>query len=323
MLKIVGSEYRDDILRYFERKDQNIYKIMKENRDDWGFPFKTIYQIHYNSLKAIDLTGYMLACMTFNRYKPPVKEQKSFSTPLRGTRFLDKLIKEDTIYRHISAMSLSVYVASEMMDRIEVNEDFKQFIKSKNIRGSKADFIIVDTANLYYGIKDYTGNMSNIINLRDNIIGDKSLGACIKDLAISISTYSNGNDYKYIFVTPTNHNIYEDSHVILSADCNDYIGEKCSEENLSNEVDDCLTLMLHDYIFEIEERNASILSQDNYAFSMIMQDYNYHIDRAMFDLDGNVINAQDIEIKYPDFRFPKDCGLSLYSENMGLGEDSD
>ena len=65
------------------------------------------------------------------------------------------------------------------------------------------------------------------------------------DFIIDNCSYIN---YKYLFITPTNHNLLNDDYIIISSGCEEYIGSKCSKENLTNEVDDCLTLMVYDYI---------------------------------------------------------------------------
>lgn len=313
-----GSDYRDQILNYFERKDQTIYRVMQKNKDDWGFPFKTLYRMHYGSLTPFDLVGYMIACMSLNRYKPEIKEKSYLNLPNRGNRFLNKMISDQTIEQHTSAMSLTTYVTGQMMDRVEKNSNFKWFLDQKTSNRNNAEFIIIDTYNFFLGIKAYTGDNTVINVLKNSIIGENSLKKCIKNIAGYIAEKMNGNDYKYIFVANLKMEEFEDDYYILSSDCNEYIGTDCRKENLSGEVDDCMALMLYDYINDYLGKTASILSEDNYDFSVITQDFSYQIDRAFIDTDGNIINAQDAELKYPDFKFSREGGLSFFGEKLDL-----
>lgn len=314
----LGSNYRDEILIYFSQKDIIIYEVLYKNKEDWGVPFNTLYQFHYNSINPIDLVGYMLSCMILNRYKPQIKQKSSFSLPKRGKKFINRLINENLIYSHISAISLTTYVSGQILDRLEKNKNFDWFIKSKTLKGNNPEFIIIDTYNFFLRIKTYQGYNRKINTLKNEIIGNNSLKKCITDIALYLSEQMNDNDYKYILVSNFGYEELNDYYYIVSSDCNDYIGTDCSKENLSGEVDDCVTLMLYDYINYYHKKIASILSEDNYDFSIISQDFSYQIERSFIDIDGNIINYQDIELKYPDFNFSREGGLTLFGENLEL-----
>lgn len=302
-----NTDERSILLEYFKFKDTDIYNILNENITNLGFPFINISELILYYPDNINLLGFIYSSIALNKFKPLLEYDTSKSYSKRGKKFINKIIEENTIFYTINSLILSVYVSNEIINRNI--EDIDLFIKSNDY----CKYIIVDTANLYYGIKQYIGN-NIVINKLQEIINNKSLNTCIYEMIDFIIDNCSYINYKYLFITPTNHNLLNDDYIIISSGCEEYIGSKCSKENLTNEVDDCLTLMVYDYIKYHKNENCSILSQDNYDFSFITQDISFPIERSFFDIDGNIIAYNTFIDKYPDID-PDTKKLSLFVEN--------
>lgn len=321
MYKVSGPNYRDNILDYFKTKDRVVFSILNQRKTDWNYPFKTAYRLHHDTSEKIDVSAFLSAVNSFSKNRTPIREKASLSMPERGDRFLNKIIEDSLVLNKISGFIMSVYVAEKLLDKLKYDFNFIYFMKSTtDIRNEAYDseYILVDTANLYYKIKEYTGNNSSIKYLRDKIIGDNSLYHCVEDIAEYFSDDLNGNLYKFIFVNPTPKKEFDDSFYILSADCKEYIGEKCSSESFTNEVDDCFLLMLYDYCQKTFNRKISILSGDNYDFSLIAQDFSRPIRRALISNDKQavILSHDDLEIEHPEFIFEGQIPLTIFEEDL-------
>lgn len=321
MYKVSGPNYRDNILEYFKTKDRAVFSILNQKKADWNYPFKTAYRLHHDTSEKIDVSAFLSAVTTFSKNRDSIREKASLSMPERGDRFLNKIIEESSVLDKISGFIMSVYIAEKLLNKLAYDFNFIFFMKSvTEIRNETYDseYIIVDTANLYYKMKEYSGSNPSLKYLRDKIIGDNSLYHCVNQIADYLSDELNGNLYKFIFVNPTSKKEFNDSYYILSADCKEYIGQKCSSETFTNEVDDCFLLMLYDYCQKTFDRKVSILSGDNYDFSLIAQDFFKPLRRAMFSNDKQsvILSHDDLEIEHPEFNFDYNTKLTIFEEDL-------
>lgn len=321
MYKVSSSNYRDNILNYFKSKDRSVYKILNDNLSDWNYPFKTAYRLDHDSSDEIDVAAFLLASSILGKNRIPIREKASLNEPERSDRFINKLIEENNLSNKISAFVTSVYIADKLLSKLIYDSNFNWFMKQTTmIRNEEydAEYIIVDVANVYSKIKEYTGNNRSIIYLRDKIIGTKNIFNCVVDIAKDFSSNMNGNLYKYIFVNPSPKKGFEDDYFLLSADCREYIGERCPSPPYTNEVDDCFVLMLYDYCQKKFDRKVSILSADNYDFWFISQDFFKPLRRALISNDKQavILSHDDIEFEHPRVNFDFNTKLTIFEEDL-------
>jgi hypothetical protein len=326
MYKSDVDSYRNAILSYFEKKDKHIHKILNDNVSDWRFPFKTAFKIHSESEEKVDIVSFLSATMLFNKYKYPIRKKASHKMPERGDHFLNSIIEEKKVYNVISSFNVSVYIASKMMEKISRDQNFNWFMKYKTEIDNELfdpEFIIVDTANIHKSIMYYEGENDSLIKFRDVIINKRPLSQCLREMVTYITSELNYNYYKYIFITPTKHSYFGLDHFIIPVDCTDYIGEKCSKETFSNEVDDSLLLMMYDYCRFKYDVKISVLSRDNFDYSYITQDYSSTFDRAVFyDENPSIIaNWEEIQQDYPGFTFKRGNLLTIFEEEFNYDSD--
>lgn len=295
MYTSAGSNYRDNILRYFENKDPVIRKILLSRLSDWRYPFESAYRLHHDTVEEVDILSFLLAVSVFNKNKSPIREKTSLKTPIRGEKFINRLIKENRVKDTIAGFFVSVYISEKILNKV-VDYDFNWMIKSPTeVSGNPrvSEFIIVDLPNIYYKIKEYIGTNNSLKYFKDKIIGDRQLCECKSDMISHITDYDflNGNLYKYIFISPCSakEKDFDELYYVINVDCKEYIGEKCSDATLSNQVDDTLLLMLYDYCEKNYNCKISILSGDNYDFSVIAQDFSNPLRRAWFSMINNLL----------------------------------
>lgn len=320
MYKVSGPNYRDNILDYFKIKDPVVFSILKSKKSDWNYPFKSAYRLHHDTSEKIDIAAFLSAVITFSKNRDPIREKSSLNMPERGDRFLNKIIEEKTLSDKISGFIMSTYIAEKLLNKLTYDSNFAWFMKATTeIRNETydAEYIIVDTANLFYKIKEYDGTNPSLKYIRDRIICDSSIFNCVKELAEYFSNELNGNLYKFIFVNPSSKKDFDDDYFILPIDCKEYIGQKCSAETYTNEVDDCFLLMLYDYCQKTFDRKVSILSGDNYDFSLISQDYARPIRRALISNDKQpvILSWDDIIFENHEFNFNK---LTIFEEDFSV-----
>jgi hypothetical protein len=251
----------------------------------------------------------------------PIREKASLNEPDRSDRFLNRLIEENKIMSKISSFVVSVYIAEKLLSKLIYDSNFNWFMKQTTlIRNEEydAEYIIIDAANVYTKIKEYQGENRSLIYMRDKIIGDKSIFNCISDIAKEFSVNMNGNLYKYIFVNPSTKQEFRDDYFILSADCKEYVGERCPAPPFTNEVDDYFVLMLYDYCQKKFDRKVSILSADNYDFWFISQDFFKPLRRALISNDKQavILSYDDLEIEHPKVNFDFNTKLTMFEEEL-------
>lgn len=316
---------REETLEYFQEKDSLIHDFLYKNLHNWRFPFITTYKAYKESDGEFDVLPFLGYAISFNKYKAPLREKSSSRIPERALRFIDNSIRNGDLYDKMERFSTALYIADQIVEKIIKDRFFTSFMKFKTTIGSKreaSEYIIVDLANVFFKIKEYTGENESLIKFRDTIIGDRSLSGAMERMIEHITFDLNGNNYKFIFITPVKDfyrvDLFEDERLIIPIDCKEYIGEDCSKETLTNEVDDTVLLMLYDYISNILGDKISIMSADNYDFATITQDYSEPLRRAVFsyDQESSVLSWDDLVQNSSGIVFDRDTPLTIFEEDL-------
>ncbi len=319
--------YRRDIIAFFSPINRDISKILSENIEDLNFPFKTAYIFFKEGgASASRILSFLNSCSTFHLYKQPVLDRQSFNLPSRGDYYLKKFISENSVNSIIDRFSVSTYIAKAIVKDLTENSEFNWFISEKERPGSRGnEYIIVDTMNLFFKIKQhYNGKNKKFLHIKNNIIGNRLINDCIKEFVEYISSNLNGNKYRLIFVCPKT-KIYpkhylSDNFYIVSVDCLQYLGVECSSETSSNETDDCVLILIYDYLFYKKNYSISILSGDNYGFSIISHDFFRSYDRALITVENGtesstMLSWEDLTYENPAFTF-EGRTLSIFEEEL-------
>ena len=320
------KDSRQNIINYFQKKNTWLTYILTQEAESPVFPFFNVYEI-YRMLEAkgVDtslIIGYISSAALFNRYKSHTgfKLRESLAPNDRRNQFVthnlsDKVSLESWIYSIIDC----TLVADNVLSRITEDFVFKHFVSKlfTDETGSyyAPEIIIVDYANVYHQLKDYAGENSEIIRLRDEIIGDDSMGRCFNSLVKTISEDLN-DDYLFIFVTPTRHQLLSEYAIAVNVDCKPVLNHSCHESEFSKESDDYTVVMLYDYLTFKLGREVSILSGDIYKFSTMFTDYNYRYKRATFSSDdpSNIESYRDLITDYDEI--PPEEHVTLFEEDM-------
>ena len=322
MRKLVSDSYRQNILDFFKEENDEVYDILNENFSNWRFPFNAAHRFTEDTDEKVDVRSFLSAALIFNKYKEPIRVKSSFKIPERSDRFIRKIIMEGRVLNSVNSFASSVFVAYNMLQKIIYDENFNWFMMRKIEYKDELyprEFIIVDTPNVHKSIIAYEGRNNSIIKLRDEIIRGRHLFKCLTELVDYMADDLNNNLYKFIFIVPNHQNIpLREDAFIITVDCVEYTGKKCSKEDLTNEVDDTLLLMLYDYCRDKYRVPMSIMSKDNYDFSIIAQDYSTPYDRAVFSKDyhSTIMNWEDIQYNYEGFMFNKMNPLTIFEENF-------
>lgn len=319
--------YRRDIIAFFSPINKDISKVLSDNIEDLSFPFKTAYLFFTEGgTPASRILSFLNSCTTFHLYKPPLLDRQSFGLPSRGDYYIQKFISEKGIDSVIDRFSVSTYIAKAIVKNLTKNSEFNWFISDKVRPGSRGtEYVIIDTMNLFFKIKQhYNGNNRKLRYIKNNIIGNRMINDCITEFVEYISSNLNDNKYRLIFVCPKT-KIYpkhylSDNFYIVSVDCQQYLGAECSSDTSSNETDDCVLILIYDYLFYRKNYSISVLSGDNYGFSIISHDFFRPYDRALITRENGtesstIISWEDITYENPAFTF-EGRTLSIFEEEL-------
>ena len=296
---------RENIISYFDAKDKSISKVLNRRISDCRTPFETAYKFHKYYSEDTNIMDLLLASSTINKYKKWIRVRNTTIKNERKNNFIDRIIRENKVNSEIEKLKFSVFVANQIVDDIKESTGFKFIITNKEYR-LDSEYIIIDYPNLFKRIKDeYKGADETIIYIRNNIIKNLGMNACLLEFIKYFDENINVNNYKLIVIAHYREKDYEDNYfdtfdnnyVIIPISCERYIGERCDSKGSTSQVDDIVLLMIYDYIKETEDLNVSILSGDNFDFHTMTLDCIDPLRRAMISANDppELMSHDDIE----------------------------
>lgn len=276
---------RKQILEYFQQKDPELYRYLREKEDDVIFPFQLIYRLSRESLEILNLRSLCTAIVEFNKYKD--RRYIDYRIPELTsdvTSYLTTKIESNAMYNLTMSFINSVQIATNIIDNIVKDYEFRWFMKIPY-----AEYIFVDLSNVYFTIKSYNGSYKNLKVFRSQVIRDKPITQCLGRMIRYLTNDLNCFGYKFIMLSPI--------HVEEKYD-NDYFCIHMNYESyLSNEIDDVALLMLYDYCRKEYGVKISVLSSKEYEIASIMSERNQALARSMFSAEDEsyVMSNEDIE----------------------------
>lgn len=317
---------REEILKNIMYKDPDLYRKLKRNVNNLNYPFITAYHIFKNNVDLdIDIFSFLASCEIFNKYKQTRLDARHSSIPKRSEFYIKEAMKKGEFEEKILKFNVCVYIANQILDNLIYNPLFKNFMTSKiKVKGVEYEneFIFVDTQNFISKMKTYNNNNKDLKYLKEICDSNKKFNDKLEEIAKVLTVRYNPQFYKILFTGGSGDEIIlGDRYIIIPIDCRDFIGKKCKDYPLSGEVDDTVLLMLYDYCRFKYTPKISILSEDNFGFSLISQDYSEPIRRAMFSHDpqntfSDLFSWDIINDEYPSLFFGENAKLTMLEEEL-------